>query len=655
MSQDSTISFSDLDLPSPIVDALASIGYESPSPIQEKAIPVLMAGRDIIGQAQTGTGKTAAFALPTLANIDLKCLKPQVCVICPTRELAIQVAEAFGEYAKRMKGFRVLPIYGGQSYSIQLRELKRGAQVIVGTPGRLMDHMRRGTLNWDNLKTLVLDEADEMLRMGFMEDVEWILDHLPEERQIALFSATMPKPIAKVAKTFLDEPELIKIESRARTATTIKQQFLTVQNNVKIEALTRILESVPSDATIVFTRTKSNCDELAKKIMARGFSVEAIHGDMQQKQRERIVQQLKEEKIDIVVATDVAARGLDVERISHVINYDIPQDPESYVHRIGRTGRAGREGTAISFVTPREHRLLKMIERCNATRIEKIRLPSIDVINEERMRRFKVDLEQQIELGLHEDYMKVLQDMQADSERTDTELAAALASLLFKNKPLLLDDLPEIPEYGGSSKKVRDRERGSGDRDRERGGRDRERGGAYGERRKQEGGEIRTQPGFLKSHPEVKLDRYVIHVGRSHGVTPKHIVGAIANEAELESDYIGDIKLYDDMSTVDLPEGMPKDVLQHLKKARICGNRTEIELAKEYVRTSRKEGGDARGNRSAQGGWREGKADQGRRNGGYDRQKSRKFSDNKHKPARGNGGGYKKKLGLSSYRKSEKA
>jgi ATP-dependent RNA helicase DeaD len=585
MSQDQSVSFDQLSLPETIVSAIKSIGYEKPSPIQATCIPLLLQGGDLIGQAQTGTGKTAAFALPSLARIDLEVKKPQICVICPTRELAIQVAEAFNEYAKHLKGFRVLPIYGGQPYPPQLRQLERGVHVVVGTPGRIMDHMRRGSLKWDDLKTLVLDEADEMLRMGFIDDVEWILEHTPEKRQIALFSATMPKPIKKVAQTFLTDPEHIQIESKTKTASTIEQMFITVTQNYKLEALTRVLESENTDATIIFMRTKSSCDELTKRLTARGFSAEAIHGDMQQKQREQMVQQLKDSKIDIIIATDVAARGLDVERISHVINYDIPHDSESYVHRIGRTGRAGRSGKAILFITPRERHLLRMIERNNSTKIERMSLPSVEVINDERSRRFLEDVQQQIMSGEHSDYISIIEKIQSEHNQSGVEIAAALASIMFKDKPLLLESLPEIPDF-------------------EKGGQDR------GDKPRSKA-PVRTEAEPLKGKPDVKLDRYVIHVGRDHGVTPKNIVGAIANEADMSSQYIGNIKLFNDVTTVDLPEKMPTEVLSVLKKVRVCGQALNIELATDYVKSTggsskprgkknfKRKGGDNRGKSSA--------------------------------------------------------
>ncbi|MEE4244214.1 MAG: DEAD/DEAH box helicase [Kangiellaceae bacterium] len=560
MSQDVAVNFEELQLPDPIAKALKEIGYEKPSPIQAQTIPLLREGGDLIGQAQTGTGKTAAFALPTLSMIDVSIKRPQVCVICPTRELAIQVAEAFAEYAKHIKGFKVLPIYGGQPYPPQLRQLERGVHVVVGTPGRVMDHMRRKSLVWDDLKTLVLDEADEMLRMGFIDDVEWILEHTPEQRQIALFSATMPAPIKKVANRFLNNPEHIEIKSAAKTASTVEQAFLTVTQNYKLDALTRILEVEESDAVIIFMRTKSSCDELANKLMARGFRAEAIHGDMAQAQREKMVDRLKKNKIDIIIATDVAARGLDVERISHVINYDIPYDSESYVHRIGRTGRAGRQGKAILFVTPRERNLLRMIERNNKTTIPRMTLPSVETINDERVRRFFNDVQQQIISGEHQSYLTMIEQIQSEHNQSGADIAAALASMMFRDKPLLLEALPDIPDF--EKKEPRDKKSSN-------------RGKAP----------VRTQAEPLKGDPQIAMSRYVIHVGRDHGVNPKNIVGAIANEAQLESRYIGNIKLFNDVSTVDLPNDMPQETFNVLARARVCGQALNIELASDYLKS----------------------------------------------------------------------
>ncbi|MFB3091477.1 MAG: DEAD/DEAH box helicase, partial [Gammaproteobacteria bacterium] len=393
MTEDITqISFDDLNLSAPLMKALKDVGYESPSPIQAKTIPLVMAGKDLVGQAQTGTGKTAAFALPLLSRVNLKKKSPQVLVLAPTRELAIQVAEAFQTYAKHMKGFHVLPIYGGQDYSTQLRPLKRGVHVVVGTPGRVMDHMRRGTLKLDALDCLVLDEADEMLRMGFIEDVEWILEQIPEKRQIVLFSATMPTQIRNIAKKYLQDPEQVTIKNKTATVETTHQRYWMVSGAHKLDALTRILEAENHDAVLIFVRTRITTVELAEKLQARGYAAVALNGDLQQKQRERTLTQLKSGKLDILVATDVAARGLDVDRISHVINYDIPNDTEAYIHRIGRTGRAGRTGEAILFVTPREKHWLHRIERATRQKIEMMELPSTEMINDKRVARFKQNI-----------------------------------------------------------------------------------------------------------------------------------------------------------------------------------------------------------------------------------------------------------------------
>ena len=389
MTTDPVTAFNQLALPKPILKALDDVGYETPSPIQAQTVPLLLEGRDVVGQAQTGIGKTAAFALPILSNLDLKQKQPQVLVLTPTRELAIQVAEAFQKYATHLKGFHVLPIYGGQEFRTQIRALERGVHVAVGTPGRVMDHMRRGNLKLDKLRTLVLDEADEMLRMGFIDDVEWILEQTPKSRQIALFSATMPQQIRRIATRYLNNPEEVTIKVRKATAELIRQRFWPVSGLHKLDALTRILEAEPFDAMLVFVRTKTATVELSEKLEARGYASTPLNGDIPQKQRERAIENLRRGKLDILVATDVAARGLDVDRISHVINYDIPYDTEAYVHRIGRTGRAGRQGDAILFVAPREKRLLGAIEKATSKEIEMMELPSTELINDKRIARFK--------------------------------------------------------------------------------------------------------------------------------------------------------------------------------------------------------------------------------------------------------------------------
>ncbi len=431
--------FGDLGLAEALLQALSAVGYETPSPIQAATIPPLLEGRDVLGQAQTGTGKTAAFALPILSRLDLSKSKPQALVLAPTRELAIQVAEAFQRYASHLPGFHVLPIYGGQSYGPQLAGLRRGAHVVVGTPGRVIDHLERGSLDLSGLTTLVLDEADEMLRMGFIDDVETVLKKTPPERQVALFSATMPAPIRRIAQTYLREPAEITIKAKTTTATNIRQRYWYVSGVQKLDALTRILEAEPFEAMIVFARTKQATEELAGKLQARGFDAAAINGDIVQAQRERLIQQLKDGKLDILVATDVAARGLDVERISHVLNYDIPTDTEAYVHRIGRTGRAGRSGEAILFVAPREKRLLMAIERATRQPIAEMQLPSVEAVNDQRITKFK----QRIADALAADDLGVFRQLieQFEQERNvpAIEIAAALARLAQGGQPLLLE------------------------------------------------------------------------------------------------------------------------------------------------------------------------------------------------------------------------
>lgn len=559
MTQNQTItSFDELGLSPAVLKCIKQVGYEQPSPIQSASIPVLMAGKDIIGQAQTGTGKTAAFALPMLSKLDAKDNKTQLLVLAPTRELAIQVAEACQTYAKNMPGLNVLPIYGGQKYDIQLRQLKRGAQIVVGTPGRVMDHIRRGTLKLDNLKALVLDEADEMLRMGFIDDVEWVLGHTPPTRQIALFSATMPKEIKKVAEKYLNDPEHIKIQTKTSTATTINQRYWLVSGIHKLDALTRVLETEEFDGMIIFVRTKIATTELADKLTARGFRAEPLNGDIAQATRERIVEKLKKGQIDILIATDVAARGLDVERISHVVNYDIPYDTESYVHRIGRTGRAGRSGNAILFVAHRERRMLKAIERATNQPITEMQMPSIDNINEQRLSRFERNVLNTIE---NDDLSFFKQFIHKLEEKTDTDpqiIAAALAKMAGGDE-LILKELPK-PKKERSERADRP-ERGD---KRDRKGRD-------------EGSKRSSDRSFspyaqpLKAHPDIEMERFKIEAGHSHNVKVSNIVGAIANEAEIDSEYIGRIDIFDDFTTVDLPAGMPKEVLQILSKAYVAG------------------------------------------------------------------------------------
>lgn len=430
--------FRSLLLSDPVLQALKDVGYESPSAIQAQTIPQVLAGKDILAQAQTGTGKTAAFALPLLSRIDLKNPNPQVLVLAPTRELAIQVSEAFQRYASYLKGFHVIPIYGGQDYTTQLKQLKRGVHVVVGTPGRVMDHMRRGTLKLDSLTCLVLDEADEMLRMGFIDDVEWVLEQSPPQRQVALFSATMPDVIRRIAKKHLKSPEEITIKLRTTTAESIHQRYWLVSGLHKLDALTRILEAETFDGIIIFVRTKTLTTELAEKLAARGYSVAALNGDIPQKQRERTIERLKSGHLDIIVATDVAARGLDVERISHVINYDIPHDTESYVHRIGRTGRFGRKGTAILFIAPRERHMLGEIERATRQKIELMELPSTEMINSKRINQFTQRITDTLASEQLEFFFQLIEQYQQEHNIPALEIAAALAKMVQGDTPLLL-------------------------------------------------------------------------------------------------------------------------------------------------------------------------------------------------------------------------
>jgi ATP-dependent RNA helicase DeaD len=455
MSDDAPVvpQFSELGLSKPLLDALAAVGYESPSPIQAQTIPVLLAGTDLLGQAQTGTGKTAAFALPVLERIDLKQVQPQALVLVPTRELAIQVSEAFQRYAARLKGFHVLPIYGGQSYTPQLKGLKRGAHVIVGTPGRVMDLMKTGALTLANLRFLVLDEGDEMLQMGFVDDIEWILEQSPPERQIALFSATLPAPMRRIAQKHMRDAAQITINNRTGTAPNIRQRYWLVSGFHKLDALTRLLEAERFDAMLVFVRTKLETVELAERLEARGFGAAPLNGDIPQQQRERTITRLKNGQLDILVATDVAARGLDVERISHVINYDIPYDSETYIHRIGRTGRAGRSGDAILFVAPRERNMLRIIERVTRARIESMDLPSIEDVNQQRVARFKERIADAVKSGEGDRFRSLLEQMEREHNIPAIEMAAALASLLQGSAPLLLASRPDAPQTAPADRK----------------------------------------------------------------------------------------------------------------------------------------------------------------------------------------------------------
>ncbi|MGB3295267.1 MAG: DEAD/DEAH box helicase [Phormidesmis sp.] len=546
---DSVQSFQDLALIDPVLRALDDAGYETPTPIQALTIPPLIAGQDIIGQAQTGTGKTAAFALPILSHIDTTNNRPQALVLAPTRELALQVAEAFQGYGKYIDDFHVLPIYGGQSYQIQLKQLRRAAHVVVGTPGRVIDHIKRGTLDLKHLKFLVLDEADEMLRMGFIDDVEWVIGQTPKDRQVALFSATMPQVIRKIAQQHLTNPAEISIQNKSKTADTIRQRFWSVSGYHKLDALTRILEVEAFDGMIVFVRTKVATVELSEKLEARGYNAAPLSGDVPQNQRERTVDRLKKGKLDILVATDVAARGLDVERISHVINYDMPYDPEAYVHRIGRTGRAGRSGEAILFVTPREKRLLSSIERSTKQRIERMEMPSTETVNNQRIARFTQKISDTLAEEDSDFFVRMLEQYEQEHNIPAIEIAGALANLLQGDEPLLIEEKATPQRRDG-----RDQNSGVGE--------------------------------------GVGMERFRVEVGRNHSVKPGHIVGAIANETGLANRHIGKITINDDHSTIDLPVGIPPETFELLKQVSVLGHPMNI---------------SSLGKTRDDGGWREGR------------------------------------------------
>jgi ATP-dependent RNA helicase DeaD len=539
--------FTGLGLADAVLAAVAGVGYEEPSPIQAATIPPLLAGRDLVGLAQTGTGKTAAFALPILSRLDLAQREPQALVLAPTRELAVQVAEAFERYAESMPGVHVLPIYGGQGYGVQLSALRRGVHVVVGTPGRIMDHLDKGTLDLGRLRFLVLDEADEMLNMGFADDVETILADTPAEKQVALFSATMPKQIRALAKKYLDDPVEIKVEAKTKTAANIRQRYLVVSYPQKVDALTRILEVENFEGMIVFVRTKHETETLAEKLRARGFSAIAINGDVAQPVRERTVNQLKQGELDVLVATDVAARGLDVERVSHVVNYDIPTDTESYVHRIGRTGRAGRSGDAISFVTPRERYLLRHLEKANGVALEEMQLPSVDDVNTTRLARFDDQITRALEARTRIDgFRDIIAHYVREHDVPEVDVAAALAVVAQGDEPLLLDAEPEP---------------------------------------------VRT-PRDRDPKPSAGFATYRIDVGRKHRVEPRQIVGALANEGGLNRREFGAITIRSDFSLVELPADLSSGTWDGLKDTRIGGR--PIRLRKDAGRPGRPHGAPAR-------------------------------------------------------------
>ena len=556
--EDEGPSFDDLDLSDDVVRAVKKVGFETPSPIQAATIPILAQGQDVVGLAQTGTGKTAAFALPILSRLDRSQKKPQALVLSPTRELALQVADAFQEFADHLGGVHVLPIYGGQSYGIQLSGLRRGAHIVVGTPGRVIDHLERGSLDLSELKYLVLDEADEMLNMGFQEDVERILADTPEHKQTALFSATMPASIRRLSKQYLEDPREVTIKSQQRTADNIHQQYLLVNHHYKLDALTRILEVTEFDAMIMFARTKQNTEELAEKLRARGFSAAAINGDMAQNQRERTVDQLRDGRLDILVATDVAARGLDVERISHVVNYDIPHDTESYVHRIGRTGRAGRSGEAILFVTPRERRLLRSIERATKSSIEEMQLPTVDEVNETRKAKFAQSITESLADPQVDLFRGLINSYAEEHETPLADIAAALATQSQSGDEFLLKE-----------DTIRRNDR---------------RNDRRGRRNDREPDTRSLNERFSGKEPPRFTDRtgkemavYKIAVGKRQQVRPGAIVGAIANEGGLNSRDFGKISIFSEHSLVELPADLPMEVFEALEDTRVSGQLIKIE------------------------------------------------------------------------------
>jgi ATP-dependent RNA helicase DeaD len=525
--EEDAVTFESLGLSAPILKAIAEIGYETPTPIQEKTIPPMLAGRDLIGQAQTGTGKTAAFAIPILEKIDLALPEVQALVLAPTRELAIQVAEAIHSYSKFLGRVGVLPVYGGQPIQLQLKRLDRGVHVVVGTPGRIMDHLRRGSLRLDAVRVVVLDEADEMLRMGFIEDVEWILSQAPEGRQTALFSATLPREVRRIAERHLRNPVSIEIEHKTMTVPATEQRYLHVSPQQKLDALARILETEPTDAVLIFTRTKNGAAELTERLQGRGYAAESMHGDMNQAQRETVIRRLKGGQVEIVVATDVAARGLDVERISHVINYDIPNDVEAYVHRIGRTGRAGRSGVAVLFVSPRERRMMTEIERYTGQRITPMKMPTQADVAARRVALFKDNIRSTIEEGDLDLYLSLVEEL-VEEGLDLAEIAAAAARLARGDKPLEVEVEP-APERVA-----------------------------------------RTEEGMV---------RLFIDAGSRGGVRPGDIVGAIANEAGVPGKAIGSIDIYDDFTFVEIPSQFRDQVLQRMARATIRGRPVGIRVA----------------------------------------------------------------------------
>ena len=598
--------FADLGLKAPILEALNDLGYEKPSPIQAECIPHLLSGRDVLGMAQTGSGKTAAFSLPLLNNIDPELRAPQILVLAPTRELAVQVAEAMTEFSKHMRGVNVLALYGGQRYDVQLRALRQGPQIVVGTPGRLLDHLKRGTLDLSRLSGLVLDEADEMLRMGFIEDVETIMAEIPEGHQTALFSATMPEAIRRITRRFMKEPQEVRIQSSVTTRPDISQSYWSVYGMRKNEALVRFLEAEDFDAAIIFVRTKNATLEVSEALERSGYNSAALNGDMNQALREQTLERLKDGRLDILIATDVAARGLDVERISLVVNYDIPMDSESYAHRIGRTGRAGRAGRALLFVENRERRLLRNIERTMKLTIPEVELPNAELLGKRRLEKFAAKVQQQLESSDLDQYRGLLAQIQpsAEGEELDIEtLAAALLKMAQGERPLIVQ--PDAPRP--QRREFRDRD----DR------RDDRRAGGRESREGRDSRESRDGDRPRRERRDVgEMELYRIEVGRDDGVEVRHIVGAIANEGDISSRYIGNIKLFDSHSTIELPKGMPGEVLQHFTRTHILNKPMNMQLmgdAQPHERSERRAGGRDFGGERRGGGAREGNREGGRR------------------------------------------
>ena len=574
-NQETQKGFKELGLSSAILKPLDKLGYEVPSPIQQATIPPLLEGKDLIGQAQTGTGKTAAFALPLLANLDLKRDSPQVLVLAPTRELAIQVAEAFQRYASGMDGFRVAPIYGGQEISPQIKKLKRGLHVVVGTPGRVMDHMRRGTLKLNQLSCLVLDEADEMLQMGFIEDIEWIMEAVPKESQIALFSATLPAPIRKIARRYMKDPVEIAIEQAKATTSKIRQRYWMVSGLHKMSALTRILEVEIYDAILIFVRTRTMTTDLATKLESQGFSAQPLNGDMTQAKREATVAQFKKGKLDILVATDVAARGLDIDRIRHVINYDIPHNVEAYIHRIGRTGRAGRSGDAVLFVAPRERGLLRQIERTMDGQLEAMDLPTAENVYDVRVQRFKESMSQALTSDKLGHYRDIVESFRQEQNMAALDIAAALAQMLHVENPL------DIARDEKKKKKPAKKKKGSSSRE---SSEPRDRGASIDrseKRVKEYDKDFVAKPGKKKKKGQrgFRMDRYRIDVGEKDGVLPTDLVTIFSDAAGLDRKHVGTIDISKDVTFIELPEGMPNEVRRELQNIEIAGKKSNFALA----------------------------------------------------------------------------